>query len=240
MKALDITLHKTNLTNILIDIYKNSYLGLSLGFKGGTAALLFYKLPRFSVDLDFDLTANFKKDSPELQEFIKKMTALLSAKLEIKDQSTKYNTLFWLVSYGTGLAHIKVEVSTRDNPFNHYNLVPFFGTTIKVIDMKDMIAHKLVAVTERGTLANRDLFDIHYFLGLPEASQINYQIIKHRTGKDPKEFYLFLLDFLNRINSKNILSGLGEVLTKSQKDWAKTKLLIEIKGLIHRQIDLLN
>lgn len=239
MKALDITIHKTNLTNILIDIYKNSSLGPLLGFKGGTAALLFYKLPRFSIDLDFDLIVNLKKDSPELKEFVDKISSLLSAKFEIKDQSAKYNTLFWLVSYGSGLANIKVEVSTRDNPYNHYNLVPFYGTTIRVIDLKDMIAHKLVAVTERGILANRDLFDIHYFLGLPEASQINYQIIKHQTGKDPKEFYLSLLKYLDKINSKSILSGLGEVLTDSQKDWAKAKLIIEIKGLVQRQIDLL-
>jgi len=239
MKALDITIHKTNLTNILIDIFKNSYLSPMLGFKGGTAALLFYNLPRFSVDLDFDLIVDLKKDSPELKEFIDKMSSLLSTKFEIKDQSTKYNTLFWLVSYGSGLAKIKVEVSIRDNPYNHYNLIPFYGTTIRVIDLKDMIAHKLVTVIERESLANRDLFDIHYFLGLPEASQINYQIIKHRTGKDPKEFYLFLLKYLDKINSKSILSGLGEVLTDSQKDWAKAKLIIEIKGLISRQIDLL-
>ena len=51
---LDITKHKTHLTNILIDIYKNSSLAPILGFKGGTAAMLFYKLPRFSVDLDFE------------------------------------------------------------------------------------------------------------------------------------------------------------------------------------------
>ena len=76
-------------------------------------------------------------------------------------------------------------------------------------------------------------------MGLPEASQINYQIIKHRTGKDPKIYYLFLLDYLNKINSKNILSGLGEVLTDSQKDWVKARLMIEIKGLVQRQIDLL-
>ena len=239
MKALDITVHKTNLTNILIDIFKNSYLSPMLGFKGGTAALLFYNLPRFSVDLDFDLIVDLKKDSPELKEFIDKMSSVLSTKFEIKDQSTKYNTLFWLVSYGSGLSNIKIEVSIRDNPYNHYNLVPFYGTTIRVIDLKDMIAHKLVAVTERGTLANRDLFDIHYFLGLPQASQINYQIIKHRTRKDPKEFYLSLLKYLDKINSKSILSGLGEVLTDSQKDWAKAKLIIEIKGLILRQIDLL-
>lgn len=32
--------------------------------------------------------------------------------------------------------------------------------------------------------------------------------------------------------------GLGEVLDKSQKNWAKTKLLEELKGLIQKQIDL--
>lgn len=239
MKALDITIHKTNLTNILIDIFKNSFIGPLLGFKGGTAALLFYNLPRFSVDLDFDLIVDFKKDSPELKELIDKMTSVLSAKFEIKDKSMKYNTLFWLISYGNGLSNIKVEISTRDNPYNHYNLVPFYGTTIRVIDLKDMIAHKLVTVTEREAPANRDLFDIHYFLGLPQASQINYQIIKHRTGKNPKEFYISLLKYLDKINSKSILSGLGEVLTDSQKDWAKVKLIQETKGLILRQIDLL-
>jgi len=33
-----------------------------LGFKGGTAAMLFYGLPRFSVDLDFDLLDSDKKE----------------------------------------------------------------------------------------------------------------------------------------------------------------------------------
>ncbi|MFA6368873.1 MAG: nucleotidyl transferase AbiEii/AbiGii toxin family protein [Candidatus Shapirobacteria bacterium] len=238
MKALDITKHKTNLTNILIDIYKNSTLGPVLGFKGGTAAMLFYNLSRFSVDLDFDLIAGFEKNSPELKIFTEKMSTLLSTKYEIKDQSTKYNTLFWLVSYGSGLANIKVEVSTRDNPYNHYNLIPFYGVTIKVLDIKDMIAHKLVAVIERGSLANRDLFDIHYFLSSPFAGEINYDIIKHRTGKEPKEFYVSLLEFLSKINPTSVLAGLGEVLTGSQKDWAKAKLISELKGLVQRQIDL--
>jgi hypothetical protein len=41
------------------------------------------------------------------------------------------------------------------------------------------------------------------------------------------------------LDSNNILAGLGEVLTPSQKDWAKAKLALEIKGLIQRQIDLI-
>lgn len=41
--TLDTSIHK----NIMLQI---------LGFKGGTAAYIFYDLNRFSTDLDFDLT----------------------------------------------------------------------------------------------------------------------------------------------------------------------------------------
>lgn len=239
MKALDITIHKTHLTNILLDIYKNSSLSPVLGFKGGTAAMLFYHLPRFSIDLDFDTTSIFQKNSTDVKIITEKMSTLLTAKYTVKDQSTKYNTLFWLVSYGQGLTHIKVEISTRENPYNHYNITPFYGVTLKVLDAKDMIAHKLVAATERGSVAHRDLFDIHFFLSSPYAGEINYQIIKHRTGKEPKEFYMFLLNYIETIHQKNILAGLGEVLTDAQKNWMKTKLILELQGLIQRQIDLL-
>lgn len=232
---MDITKHKTNLTNILIDIYKDPTLARSLGFKGGTCTMLFYDLPRFSVDLDFD----FIGDKNKMDQIINKITELLSKKFTIKDQSTKYNTLFWLVSYQKGEHNIKVEISTRDNPYNHYNNHLFYGVTVKVLDIKDTIAHKMVAFTERPSIANRDLFDIHYLLGTEHAANINYEIVKLRTGKEPKDFYLFLLELITKINPKNILDGLGEVLTNSQKDWAKSKLLIELKGLIKRQIDLL-
>lgn len=230
---MDITKHKTNLTNILIDIYKDNLLSNSLGFKGGTATMLFYGLPRFSVDLDFDFTGN----KSEVEKIILKLSEILSKKYTIKDQSTKYNTLFWLISYGKGEHNIKVEISTRDNSRNHYSSQIFYGVGIKTLDMKDMIAHKMVAFTERPSIANRDLFDIHYLLGTEYATNLNYEIIKLRTGKNPKEFYEFLLRSVEKINPKNILEGLGEVLTDSQKDWTKAKLLIELKGLIQRQID---
>jgi len=239
MKALNLTQHQTNLTNILLEIYKNSALGPFLGFKGGTAARLFYRLPRFSVDLDFDLITPMPAESETLNHLIKTMTQLLAAKYQIKDQSRKYATLFWLVSYGAGLTKIKLEVSTRINLFNHYSSIPFYGTTVKILTIEDMIAHKLVALTDRKTVANRDLFDAHYFLSLPEAAQINYEIIKQRTGKNPEKFYRDLIKFLNRIKTKNVLAGLGEVLTEAQKDRVKAKLIIELTGLVQRQLDII-
>ena len=238
MQALNIQQHKTHLTNILIDIYKDTFLGSTLGFKGGTAAMLFHDLPRFSVDLDFDVTQAVEKKSNTLQEITSKITLLLETKYEIKDSSQKFNTLFWLVSYGAGSINIKIEVSTRENPFNTYELKPFYGVSVKKLHIEDMIAHKLVAATDRTSIAHRDLFDIHYFLSSKYVNTINYDVIKHRTGKNPKEFYVFLSEFLKSVDNKNILQGLGEVLTESQKDWAKAKLLIELKGLVQRQMDL--
>ncbi len=53
--TLDIARHRTILFQILKDIYSDSEISPYLGFKGGTAAVMFYGLKRFSVDLDFDL-----------------------------------------------------------------------------------------------------------------------------------------------------------------------------------------
>lgn len=239
MKALDVTRHKTHLTNLLIDIYKNSRLGPRLGFKGGTAAMLFYQLPRFSVDLDFDLIIPMQPDSREMDMFLDEMTKQVSSKYFIKDQSKKYHTLFWLVSYGTGLTNIKIEISTRDNSDNHYIPVSFYGTTVTVMSCADMIAHKMMALIGRKTIANRDIFDMHYFLSSQYAGTINYDIIKKKTGQEPKEFYAHILNFVSHIPSGSVLSGLGEILTNSQKEWAKAKLIEELQGLIQRQIDVL-
>ncbi len=239
MKALNKIKHKTNLTNILIDIYKDNLLAPTLGFKGGTAAMLFYNLPRFSIDLDFDLIPNYKEDSDEINSIVSRMTSLLSSRFTIKDQSVKYNTLFWLISYEKGTANIKIEVSTREHKYNHYHIEHFYGVQINIMDIRDMIAHKLVAATERSQVANRDLFDIHFFLTTEYASEINYDIIKYRTGMDSIEFYESFIKFLNKIKTNTILSGLGEVLDENQKDWAKSKLIIELKELIQRQIDFI-
>ncbi|HNR53090.1 MAG TPA: nucleotidyl transferase AbiEii/AbiGii toxin family protein [Candidatus Dojkabacteria bacterium] len=234
MKQLDITKHKTILTNILIDIYKEDLLGSSLGFKGGTAAMLFYNLPRFSTDLDFDLLNN----DGNTKDVIRTMTQLLSKKYDVKEQIEKYNTLFWLVSYGEGLTNIKIEVSTREKPFDTYDIKTLYGIKLKVSKIGDMIANKMVATTERAVTANRDLFDIHFFLSSIYVNNINYDIIKYRTGKEPVEFYTFLYGIVSNIENKNILDGLGEVLNDGQKDWVKSKLKIELLGLIQRQIDM--
>lgn len=60
--AFDISKHKSILLKILKDIYTDTTIAPLLGFKGGTAAYLFYNLSRFSLDLDFDLLDEEQED----------------------------------------------------------------------------------------------------------------------------------------------------------------------------------
>lgn len=88
--------------------------------------------------------------------------------------------------------------------------------------------------------ASRDLFDIHYFLSSPIGANINYGIIKDRTGKSPKDFYANLLEVVAKIERKKVLNGLGELLSESQKDWARAKLIDELIELIKKTRDLIH
>ena len=119
---------------------------------------------------------------------------------------------------------IKVEVPTRKFP-NTYEVKNYYGTSVKTLVIGDVIAHKLVAILDRKEIANRDLFDAHYFLNSKYSADINYNIIKYRTNKNPHN---------------SILSGLGEVLDVKQKLWVKQNLLKELRDSIRFNRDLID
>jgi len=230
--------HTNYLIKILTNIYKNPYLNNLLGFKGGTAGMLFYNLPRLSVDLDFDITTNVKKDSPEIKTILKEINTILQKEEYIlKDSSEKFNTLFWAVSYGAGTKQIKVEISTRNQPYDKYESKNLYGVSIKTSVLPDLIAHKLIALVSRNKFVNRDLFDAHYYLSkYPE--NINYEIIKYALDKNPQEFYQYLLEFLNKLDISSFLDGIGQLVSEKQKNWVRNSLHKETVGLIQKQLDL--
>ena len=77
--TLDHAQHKNILIKILKDVFTNPNIGPVMGFKGGTAAMLFYGLNRFSVDLDFDLLDISKEDSviDELKKILEEYDGML-------------------------------------------------------------------------------------------------------------------------------------------------------------------
>lgn len=226
---INLNTHKTVLFQILKAIYTDTTLGPVLGFKGGTAALLFYNLDRFSVDLDFDLLDNSKED------FVyKRLESILPEFGSIKEKYKKYYTLFFMLSYSDEAHNVKVEVSRRQTN-GHYLLQNYLGVSMLVQEKKDMFANKLIAMVERKNPANRDIYDLWFFL--KNHWNINKEIIEKHSGISFIEYLKKAVDYLEHFNDTYILQGLGELLDVKQKVWVKANLKTETLFLLKVMLD---
>jgi predicted nucleotidyltransferase component of viral defense system len=211
--------HKSILVNILKDIYAQPVIGPILGFKGGTAAYLFYNLDRFSVDLDFDLLDADKEETifQEVSRVLKSYGNLITA-------DRKKYTLTFVLAYNEkdpGAQNVKVEINRRDFG-SRYEIKSYLGISMKVMIPEDMAANKLVAFYERIGKTNRDIYDAWFIF--KNNWPINQALIEKRTGMTFKSFLETNLILLEKIDNKSILSGMGELFTESQKDWVRKNL----------------
>jgi len=220
----DIKKHKFILVQILKDIYSNKEIAPILGFKGGTACHLFYNLPRFSVDLDFNLLDENKNDL-----VFEKAKEILKKYGQLKETREKHFTLFFLLSYGQRLKNIKVEISKRKFP-DHYEVKNYLGIPMIVMKKEDILSHKFVALLERKNIANRDLFDLWYFL--KNNWPINEELVEFRTKERFKDYLKKCIKIVEKVNEKYLLQGLGEILDKKQKKWVKENLKKELLFLM--------
>jgi predicted nucleotidyltransferase component of viral defense system len=220
----DISAHKYYLVRILKDIYSDTLLSSVLGFKGGTAHMLFYNLPRFSVDLDFNLL-----DKTESDLVFQKLRNILSAYGQIKDEAQKYYGLLLVLNYGAHNRNLKLEISHLEYNDRYQNL-NYLGIMIKVMHVEDMFTHKLCALTDRKSIAGRDVFDIYYFL--KDNIKINPEIIKQRTNMDVSEYIDYSISTIKNIKKTSLLNGIGELVDEDAKHFVKNKLQDETINLL--------
>jgi len=215
---LDRQKHEQILKNILREIYTTPDLQGRLTFKGGTCLYMFYGLDRFSIDLDFNVMS---ETLPE-----QTISNILKKYLIIDDQMNKYFTWFWLGSYEKGKKKVKIEMNKREHDDTYVNK-NFYGLTIPTLSPDCMFAHKLCAITDRKKLQNRDLYDAHFMF--IKNFPINDAIIEARTGKKTKEYFKYLIEFIEKnVNPSTVLDGLGELLDDSQKDRIKATLIPDL------------
>lgn len=215
--TLNISVHKSILLQILKDIYSDTSISPYLGFKGGTAAHIFYDLDRFSVDLDFDLL-----DEKQEDQVFSKIEAIAKKYGQIKDARKKRFNLFFLLSYEASAQNIKVEINRRMFG-SRYEIKTHLGISMLVMVKEDMFAHKLMAMYERMGKSNRDIFDVWFFL--KNRWPLNRKIVEERSGMSFAKLLNKCINQLKKTTSRNILSGMGELLSQKQKDWAKANLV---------------
>ncbi len=208
--------HKVFLIQILKDIYTDPMLRTVLGFKGGTAALLFYDLPRFSVDLDFDLL-----DESQKEVVFQRVKALLAEHGVLYEAIEKQYTLFFLVSYERGERAIKVEISKRQGS-SAYELKNYLGIPMLVVKPEDMAAGKLAAILMRNKFAARDVYDICFFL--KNNWRINEKVVQEKTGLSLAEALGKAIEIIQHLPRNQIMHGLGDLVDQKQKVWVKEKM----------------
>lgn len=225
----DYSKHKNILLQILKDIYSDTSIAPYLGFKGGTAAMMFYDLPRNSVDLDLDLLDETKED-----EVFEKINKIISNYGTVTDSSVQRFNLRNVISYDPKAQNVKVEVNRRQFG-SKYEMKTLLGISMLVMVPEDMFAHKLMAMLERIGKTSRDIFDVQYFA--KNNWPINHKIVEERSGMPFKQALEKCIEILEKMNNKHILDGLGELLTDSQKDSARAKLKADTIFILKVMLD---
>lgn len=221
---IDINRHKFFLVQILKDIYSDIELANCLGFKGGTALMLLYELPRFSVDLDFNLIIKEKEEV-----VYEKVRKILLKYGTIYDEARKFYGPVIVLDYGIGERKLKVEISNRLFE-NRYEIKNFLGINMNVMVLPDMFAHKLCALLDRNSIAGRDIFDCWFFM--KNHSPLNKEIVESRMNVSLAEYVQRCIDRLEQVDDKHLLHGTGELMDDEMKKFVRTKLRIETIGLL--------
>lgn len=210
--------HESIMIQILKDVYSDIEIASFLGFKGGTAAYLFFGLTRFSVDLDFDLS----DDSPENRKVVfEKLEKIISAYGKIKDRQMKFSTIFFSLSYGAGDHQIKVEVNTRKTGAK-YELKNYLGIPMLVAKKESLLAGKLIALLGRKVFAARDLYDAHFFL--KQQWDIEENVFAAYGKNSVSEYFKRCIEFVEKIPQNKLLTGLGELIDEKEKKFVREKL----------------
>lgn len=158
-------LHLAWMYRILSAIADDALLISFLRFKGGTCAAMRGIINRFSVDLDFDLLDEKEKVSRHLEGLFKKLG------LEVKDKSKVAPQYFLRYPKTDENPRNIIKIDVTFPPARHDTYEPVrFAEIDRILHchtIPTMFAHKLIALIGRwertGTLASRDLFDIHTF-----------------------------------------------------------------------------
>ena len=221
---MDINKHKFFMMQVLKDIFSDRILAGCLGFKGGTALMFFYGLPRFSVDLDFNLL-----DKNKEKTVYEKVRTILSRYGKIDDEAMKFYGLVIVLDYGVGERKLKVEISNRKFD-NHYEIKNLLGIEMRVMVLPDMFAHKLCALLDRNEVTSRDIFDCWFFLH--NHTVINAAIVETRMEKPLADYLQMCIERLETTSYKSLMSGLGELTDGKMKAFVRTKLRKETIQLL--------
>lgn len=216
--------------------------GEKIFFKGGTALHLIYKAPRFSEDLDFNVTLKEKEFLNFIFEVFEKLSK--EEEVEFKERKTVTGKRFLLTANPSVLSYktfINLDFSFREEVFDPQKSIidteypVIFSSYVYHLSKEEIFAEKIRAMLTRKK--GRDLYDLWFLIS--QGAQVKEKLIKEKlryyqlenVGKEDvlkrleqfseKDFILDLKPFVPA-NEREKLSSFFAYL----KDYLKEKLLI--------------
>ena len=194
------TIHRAWLFRLLSALADNNFVVAKMAFKGGSCAAMRGCLNRFSIDLDFDFIGR-KNEVIKMRQEIEKIADDLG--LAVKDKSQR--GLQYFLKYETRDSSrntIKLDALLPPPKSNQYEPVKLDEIDRMVLcqTKETMVANKLVAPLDRfaktGSLAGRDIYDIHWFL--MNGFSYGAAVIKERQKLSLEKFFGKLIDFIEK------------------------------------------
>ena len=230
--------HKVQLYRLLIEILDDPQLAAVCRFKGGTCAAMCGFLDRFSVDLDFDLV-------PEYDQIVveKRLYSIFNKlNLEIKDKSQHVPQFFLKYPAPLGArSTLKLDMLPNTTNSNSYDKAYLIDIDRYAVcqTRPTIFANKLVAALDRfernGTIAGRDIYDIHHFF--LQGYEYNTAVIEERRGTSVVEYLQELLIFIEKQVTQTIINQDLNVLLEPVKfqqirKTLKTEVMMFIRDAI--------
>lgn len=220
--------------NTIIEVVQEiakSNAGSQIAFKGGTALKLFFDLPRYSEDIDYDSLPGVS--AHELMNDLRDL--FTKRRYEITDEAIKYFTILLELRFSGPDRHfrVKIEISTREKELET-TILSFRGVPILTLEPSFLMTEKLLTFVDRR--AGRDIFDAWFIL---EHDYPLKESLIEKTFAGYKDFYKALLNIVEKTNTKKILRDTGKLLGEDHRNWIRTSFLPDFAQLIRDKISSL-
>ena len=131
-----------------------------------------------------------------------------------------------MIDYGFEERKLKIEI-TKKKKETVYEIKNYLGIAMLVMNEGAMVACKMAAMVGRTHEANRDIFDVWYFL--KEGMEIDEKLFESESGMVVDEGWKAILQRAEKLKSNEVLFGLGDLLDEAKKDFVRNKLVEELK-----------
>lgn len=216
------TKHRDIIYHIIEDIFSWEYMTY-IALRGDTLSYFLYSLDHFPTDISIEIVRKIPNE-PRFQVYIESLFARYG---KITQISKLWDTFFFTLQYWDAGINIIIEIHTKIWMENQYEIANIYGLELLAQEKSTIFSNKLIDLTSKKIPSGRDMYDIYFYF--THDFPINQHLVKERTGKNLREYLLYLLEFLDKkVSPETLLVGLEELLDTKQMLFVQEKLLNEL------------